>query len=367
MFVVVFSGCQEKKKIIKSGKVIKIGILAPLTGEKSRLGIQSLIGLKYANKLERYLSNGDEIVLEVIDTKSDYKSSKKGYDYFIKEDVLIINSFMSSDTTLRLKPDIKKHNTSFVATLATHDDITKDSKNIVQVCIDNNTQVLVSAHYIKDEKYIEQVGVIYNKKSNYSTSMAKEFKKYYNSISGRVVFFIDVSDKEGLESFKKEYKKGIKMVFNACDSKTTAKVLAIMKRDHYYVEILGTDGLLSGALSLDDVDISIFNGVFVVEHYAENIEKNKSKNRVNLERNLAKLGYKESSYAFLAYDGYMLIKNALENCKNYNDMCLKSVLQYSDIIKGISGNFSIIDFKVNREVYIDKINHATLEKELVIY
>ncbi len=355
-----FTGCGDSGQTIKSGKTIKIGILAPLTGDSVRLGHQSIIGIEAANKIKKYLKNGDEIVFEIIDTKSNIQSAKYAFKQLVKSDVKVIFSFMGSTEMVALKSSFNKAKIPIISTLATNNNITSRNGYVAQVCIDNYTQVLVASHYIKDEKFIDNIGVVYDKRSVYSNSLAREFKKEYSFIGGKVDFFIDISDDNGLEEFKKFDKKNIKILFNATDAELTTKIINMQNNKF---EILGADGLYSGALELDKT--SLFKGISVIEHYAHNVDK--SKDRKRFEKLLNKENFKESSFAFLAYDGYSLLTYALEHCESYEKKCINKVLHNSKIITGIAGNFSMINAKAKREVYIDKIEDSILKKEIIIY
>jgi len=365
MIALMFSACEYEKKIIPSGNVVEVGVLAPLSGKDKRLGHQSLLGLQAANEMQPYLSNGDEIVFKIIDTKSDIKSARGALKSLSSKKLLSAFSFMSSKEMTALSKQIDKRKLPIITTLATDNHIAKESSYIAQVCIDNSTQVLVASHYIKDEKFIKNVGVIYNKKNQYSLVLAKEFRKYFTQLGGNIKFFIDVSTRHGLGKFQKYKKKNIEMLFNTADAKITTKILKILKDEKSDFYILGTDGLLSGALELPSEDLKLFDTLHVVEHYAHNTKRNKY--RKKFESILDKNSYAESSYAFLAYDGYQLLRYALNSCPQYDTTCIKHSLQNSPIIEGISNNFTMINAKVKREVYVDKITNAKLEKEVVVY
>jgi len=361
----IFTGCEETPTILPSGKVVKIGVLAPLSGQDIRLGHQSLLGLKVANKMRKYLSNGDEVVLKIIDNQSNIKSAKQALSNLHVEKVEAIFSFMSSKEMRALSKNIHDTKIPFIATLATDNNIAKEDTYISQVCINNNTQVIVAAHYIRDEKFMQNVGVVYNKNSFYSKNLATEFKKYFLRLGGSVDFFIDVGSNKGLKKFKNYNKTNTKMIFNTTDAKITLKILKLIAAQKRKCKLLGTDGLLSGALEFSKADLKLFDGVYVIEHYSHDVGRNNL--RKKFESLLSEDGYKESSYALLAYDGYQLLMNTLNKCQDYNKLCIKNALENSTTIKGISSNFSIVDSQSKREVYVNKINNSQLLKEVVIY
>ena len=363
--ILFFTACGENQKIRPSSKVIKVGVLAPQSGVSEKLGMQSLLGLNAAKKMNKYLKNGDEIIFEIMDTASDINSTKNAFSKLLKKDIKIFISFMNTTDTKAMSDEFKNHKVPIISTLATDNNITSLDGYLTQVCIDNNTQVLVASHYILDEKFIENVGIIYDKTSLYSTSLANGFNKYHTELGGKIEFILDMSSKDSITKFKEQDKSKIKMLFNATSTKISTKVLKMMHDENYKFQMLATDGLFSSALMLKKDELKLFDGVYVIGHYAHNV--NKTNKRLHLEKLLDKDGLKDSSYAFLAYDGYQLLVYALENCSGYNTKCINSIMQNSDVINGLSGNFTMIDSKARREVYVDKIQDSQLIKEVVIY
>jgi len=363
--IFLFNGCGDTKKIIPSNKTVKIGVLAPLSGKHTILGSQSVLGLKAAQEINKYLINGDKIAFEIVDTKSDAKKSKQAFLQLIKSDVKVIISFMNSDNMLELKDMFQRYKIPVIATLATHNYITSKGGYVSQVCFDNNTQVLVASHYIRDERLIKNTGIIYESNSDYSFSLATEFKRHFETLGGRVKFFLDVSNLEGIEKFKNTNFNDTEILFNVTNATISTKILTILKKQKQKLKVLGTDGLLSSALELSKANLSLFEGVYAVEHYAHNLKKNQ--NQKKLEKILKKNHVHKSSNSFLAYDGYKLLIYALQNCNNYEKECINKSLQNTRVIDGILNHFSMIDSKVKREIFVDKISNSQLKKEVVIY
>jgi len=362
-----FISCQDKPKITPSKKIVKIGVLAPLSGKYVKLGHQSLLGLKAANKMNKYLSNGDEIVFIQADTKSLPSHAVEATNKLIKNNVKVIFSFVGSTQMLTLKESLKKVKVPIISTIAADDNITNDNPYLTQVCINNNKQALVASHYILDEKFIENVGVVYNTKSSYSSSMAQKFNYYFKKLGGNVVFSIDMNTPNAVEKFQKQNKEKIKMLFNLTDASTTLKLLNSIKKENNEYKILLSNGFISSAMETNKESLEEFNGMYIIEHYAE--ENSPNNERKNIQNILKKKSFKESSFSLLAYDGYQLLLYALEHCSytNYDEQCVNSLLQNSDIIQGVSGNFSTQNAKVKREVFVNKIEKLLLKKEVVIY
>jgi ABC-type branched-subunit amino acid transport system substrate-binding protein len=348
-----------------SGKTIKVGVLVPISGANKHYAEQSLAGLKAAAKMQTYLKNGDKIEFVIADTKSDVAYTRKALYDLKAQGVKAIISFLGSDETLAIGQPLRQNKIPFLVTLATNDDIPSMNEHIAQVCFDNNMQSLVAAHYIKDEKLVTHIGIIYNRANHYSYALAKEFKRYYKSIGGSIDFYTSIKDKDSVKKILKKKHLEAKVLYNTTSAATTLKILKIIKHSSWDLQVLSGDGLLSSVMALDKTNISRLDGLYVTEHYAHNVLK--SKERKHLEKLLQKNGYRESSYAFLAYDSYMLLQNALDKCESYKGECITQEIRNSDVINGASGNFSMINAKARREIYIDKIHNGKLYKEIVTY
>jgi len=358
------SGCKKEKEIKKSGKVVKIGVLAPLSQENSRYGIQSLAGVRFANKEHRFLKNGDEVVFEIIDTNSSKEGTQRAFKRLVDKNVTAIISFAGSDNTLGLKENLSKSHIPVIASLATNNQISRLSQNIVQVCMSNKDESLVAAHFVKDEKFIKRVGVVYNANNAYSKALAKEFTHYYKKLYGEVAFSLDLSKKGALEALGEEDLSQIKMIFYTAGVKDSIAVLKILK-SKANATMLASDGLLSSAKENIKDDVNLLNGIYIVEHYASDVKGSSTYKR--LQRVLKKDAIEDSSYAFLAYDSYELLYDVLNSCPSDKEQCMRALLHNSDVVRGIASNFSMIDGAVQREIYIDKVENLRLKKVIITY
>jgi len=359
----VFQSCKTEKKIRPSGEVIRVGILAPLSRVNRNYGYQSLMGIEFANKQKPYLSNGDKIVFELVDTNSSIEGTQAALKMLIDKNVTAIISFAGSGNMLGLRDMLKRVKTPMIVTLATNDEISHLNDSIAQLCMSNQREALVAAHYIKDEKFINTVGVLYYGNDPYSLSLATQFQKYYKAIRGKEAFSLDFSQQGTWKKIQAQNMKDVKMIFSVLNSKDTLKILKILK--HKSVDLLLSDGTFSSAKESIKDELYYFNGAYIIEHYASDMQGNKDYKK--LQKLLKTKNLKDSSYAFLAYDAYALLYYTLQNCPKHEQKCINALFQNSDVIEGIGGNFNMQNAKVKRKIYIDKIKNLRLKREIVTY
>jgi len=361
--ILFLTACQKKEKITPSGKVLKIGLLAPLSRINRKYGYQSLFGIEFANSEKKYLTNGDKIEFHIVDTKSSIEGTQRALQQLLDQNVTAIISFVGSANMLSLKKQFKDIKIPIIVTLATNDEIPLLSDSISQICMSNRHEALVAAHYIKDEKFINSVGLLYDSENPYSYSLSTQFSKYYKSIRGKNTFVLDFSNKNALKKLQNIDFKDIGMVFSILRAKESAKALRILNIKG--IKVLLSDGTLSSAKVNVKKGLNLFNGAYIIEHYASNMNGNREYKK--LQKILQKEGFEDSSYAFLAYDAYSLLVYALENCFQYEQKCINALFHNSDVIEGIAGNFTMENGKVKRKVYIDKIENLRLKQEIVTY
>ena len=216
-----------------------------------------------------------------------------------------------------------------------------------------------------DEKFLTNVAVLYTKKSHYSSSLANDFKSYFVNLGGNIKFFKNISS-ISTNNINKILNSDIDFVYLIADAKSSIEIIEKIHKIDKNIEILGSDGLLSYSLQPHINVAMVLEGVYVVEHYAKPTRNDKKMKL--LQSFLMDKSLYGSSYTFLAYDGYKLLIDSLNICKDaISDRCINVVLENSDVVEGIYGNFSMIDAKVKREVYVDKIINSQLHKEIITY
>ena len=76
-----------------------------------------------------------------------------------------------------------------IAIVATHNELTTDSRFINQLCFTDTQQANVAALFARDELLLRNAAVVYDPDSSYSTNLATEFREMYEATGGRVTGF----------------------------------------------------------------------------------------------------------------------------------------------------------------------------------
>jgi branched-chain amino acid transport system substrate-binding protein len=361
----LFIACERTEPIQPSGRVVTIGVLAPKSGVYSRLGTQGESGLKVAQAMHPYVNNGDVIKFKVIDTQSRLDLAQAGLETLAESNASVIISLLSSNEMLKLYDKFQEFQIPVIASVATDDAIASEEGYVSQVCMNNQTQALIAAHFIQDEILLKGVGIVFDGNNTYSVHLAQAFKKQIHRLGGRVEFSINMGTEAGKEKLKEHKHRSIEALFAPINAQKLNTVLQWKDALGLEYIVISTDGLLSDVMDLDASALERMQGVYVTEHFAD--DELMSSREKRIKKRLQEQGEHESSYAFLAYDSYMLMHYAMQNCLGYNHQCLNASIHDSEVIQGAVSNFSMFEAKAKREVYVGMIDGRKLKKVVVVY
>ena len=181
------TGCEEKKKIRPSGKVIMVGVIAPLSGESRSIGLSALEGLRAAQAIHPLTAKGDRIEFDIRDDDSNRGQAVTVVADLAREKVKAVLTFSTSDNVLTMTHSINQLNLPTVAAIASHEAITIKSGYISRVCMSNAEQGKIAAYFVHDELLLNDAAILYNENSAYSNSLARFFQKEYEKIAGDIV------------------------------------------------------------------------------------------------------------------------------------------------------------------------------------
>jgi len=189
LFVLLLPGCtEESQKILPSGKQIKVGVIGPMSGPDQNMGKEGLEGIQTALHIGKFLHNGDAIELLIEDDQNIPELTVKAFEKLVVVDQVRAVIFLSSSESVLAVNDIADtYQVPVLVLLATHADISKETKFVSQLCLDNTFQGKVAALYVRDELLIDQVAVFKNPTNDHSNSLANEFIRKFRAIEGEVV------------------------------------------------------------------------------------------------------------------------------------------------------------------------------------
>lgn len=162
-----------------TGETIKIGGLAPLTGNVSVYGIATNNGIKLAvdsiNKAGGVL--GKQIEYVSYDEKGDAIEAVNAYNKLVQDDkVVALVGDVTSKPTIAVAQKAVKDGLPMITATGTAADITKAGDNIFRACFIDPFQGELMAAYAAKKLNAKTAAIIYDNGDDYSTGVANAFE-----------------------------------------------------------------------------------------------------------------------------------------------------------------------------------------------
>ena len=309
MLTVVFAGCKSEDK-----NVIKIGGLAPLTGEVAQYGEAVINAVKLAieeiNKDGGIL--GKQIKFICYDEKGDATEALNAYNRLVDEGIVALVGDVTSKPTKAVAQKAVEDNMPMITPSATEESITQNGENVFRTCFIDPYQGRLMAHYAKYKLGASTVAILYDIDDTYSKGIADDFEA---SAKG---FGMTVTNKEGYASKSTDFNSQLTKIINSNPDvlmipvyyNDVALIVGQAKAHGLKAKLLGADGW-DGVLEVIDksnVD-ALANAYFCSQYSATDPNPavqdflKKYKETYNKDANM---------FAVLGYDSMYILADAIE-------------------------------------------------------
>lgn len=337
LFVPSFASAKEK---------VKIGLIAPLTGDVKTFGESSKNAFLIA--LEEYAKKGKyDIEPVIIDDKNDPTEGTNGALKLITQNR--VKAFVGPLTSKVALPVSEIANTNKVPMItgtATNPKVTvHDGKRkpfVFRACYIDPFQGTVAASFAIKNLKAKNAAVLYDVGNDYSKGLAEFFKYGFEKGKGTVVAY---------ESYQKD-----DVDFSALITKIATKKPDVIYVPDYYNKValiakqvrekgikapmLGGDGWDSPELLKIAGDAVV--GSYFTNHYSPDRKDPVTEKFIKLYK--AKHGAVPDALAALSYDAAMILLTALDNAKKADSASIKAEIEK---IKNFKGSTGTINFDKN--------------------
>ncbi len=320
-----------------SSNTIKIGGLAPLTGDIAVYGIAASNGAKLAideiNKAGGLL--GKQIDFVVLDEKGDVNEAVNAYNKLVdQEKVVAILGDVTSKPTISVAQLAAKTGIPVVTPTATALDVTKQGTNVFRACYIDPFQGEIMAQFAKENLKATKVAVIYNSGDDYSSGLKASFEAKATSLGLTVVAAESYS--KGDTDFKAQLTKiaasGAEALFVPDYYNTVALIANQAKATGLGMPLLGVDGWDGVLTSAKPEDVE---GYYFANHYSTEDTDPKVQNFLkNYEA-----AYKETpnALAALGYDAAYILAEAIKAAGTTDSAKVVAALAATNYT-GVTGN-----------------------------
>ena len=196
------AGC-PKKGGAGGGKVIKIGLIVPLTGDIAAMGQGmrngATLAVEQANARDDVKKKGLRFELVAIDDRADPKEAVSGANRLISDPAIVgVVGHLNSGCSIPASQVYARKGMIMISPASTSPMLTLQKlNNVFRVCTTDNVQGSFAAEYLYKKRNMRGVVVMHDK-TPYGQGLADEFMKSFKKIGGTVLAYegINFGDKD---------------------------------------------------------------------------------------------------------------------------------------------------------------------------
>ncbi len=325
-----------------TGDTIKIGGLAPLTGDVSVYGVAVDNGVKMA--VEEINADGGvlgkQIEYIVYDEKGDATEAVNAYNKLVQSDnVVAIIGDVTSKPTLAVAQQAAKDKVPLITASGTAENITQAGENIFRACFIDPFQGELMASYASKKLEKKTAAIIYNISDDYSKGLYEAFEAAAGDLGIEVVQVEGYG--KGTVDFKAQLtnikSKNPDVIFLPVYYQDVALIAVQAKELGIEAQFLGADGWDGVIGQVDESNMDAVNGAYFCSQYSAQSDD------PNLQAFLSK--YKEtygmdaSQFAVLGYDAMKMLAQAISEAGSTDSAAITSAMAAIDFT-GLTGHMT---------------------------
>lgn len=202
IIIVMISGyflLTNRMQKLQEKVIVKVGVLAPLTGENATYGEATMRGIEMALNEISKSSEYSDFTIKIIqeDTKLEAAKAVSGIQKLISIDKVpvIIGPFGSSEV-LAVSQSANQGNTPIVSASATADAIETAGDYVFRIVPSNKEQGSSMADFVVNQLHIDDSIVILALNNDYGVSLSQSFKDKIKKLGGKIVYEDRFNEKE---------------------------------------------------------------------------------------------------------------------------------------------------------------------------
>jgi len=342
-----------------NSKIVKIGLVAGLSGKYSSLGTDVRNGTVLAFEDINYHVNNTQFELIQKDDKQNKNEAKKVIDEFIKDEIkIVIGNSTSSMTKVSLESVQKTEDVMLISATASSDDFSFKNDNFIRTQVANNYKKFQSlSKYVQEKDYGNILSIYDPNNMSYSKGYIDNFQKAYVNNGGEP-FLDSIQITQSYEDIKNtitaQRVDTLLIIANSIDS---AKLIQYLKINDISKVIL----CAGWAQTMDFIEEGgkSVEGVLFNTGYDSNSKEGKYLHFV--ERYEHKYNKKPSVFAAQAYETANILIETLRIDDNVLNL-KKNILNKKNF-KGLQGNITFDKFgDVNRKFFMMSVQNGQYKK-----
>lgn len=299
-----------------SAESVKVGLIAPLTGEVAVYGnavkeaVQLYIGDFNA------ADHSFDIDLIIYDDKGDPTEAMNAYNKLVyQDDIAVLLGPVTSSPTFGVAEASVDDGIPALTPTATHPDVTTYGDNFFRACFEDPFQGGSMAKFASSELKATTAAIIYNNADTYSIGLRDAFMKTAEEVGLTVTTTeaYGASDIDFRAQLTNIIKTNPDVLFIPYYYNVTYMICSQARELGYTGTFLGVDGT-DGVLAIEGADVSVFDGMYFANHYSA--DSDSPVTQAFIKEYTDKYGATPNALAALGYDGAMIVCDALERVNN---------------------------------------------------
>ena len=300
-----------------SAESVKVGLIAPLTGEVA------VYGNAVKEAVQLYIDDFNaadhpfDINLIIYDDKGDPTEAMNAYNKLVyQDDIAVLLGPVTSSPTFGVAEASVDDGIPALTPTATHPDVTTYGDNFFRACFEDPFQGGSMAKFASSELKATTAAIIYNNADTYSIGLRDAFMKTAEEVGLTVTTTeaYGASDIDFRAQLTNIIKTNPDVLFIPYYYNVTYMICSQARELGYTGTFLGVDGT-DGVLSIEGADVSVFDGMYFANHYSA--DSDSPITQAFIKEYTDKYGATPNALAALGYDGAMIVCDALERV--YND------------------------------------------------
>lgn len=321
---------------------IKIGVVAPLTGDVATFGASTKNGAELAVKQVNDKGGvlGKKIVLVMEDDKNQPTETAAAVQKLITQDkVVAVVGSVASKCTLAGAPIAQANKVVMISGTSTNEKVTQVGDYVFRACFIDPFQGAVGAKFAFENLKAKSAACLFDVTNDYTKGLAEEFKKNFEKLGGKIVEYqtYNVGDQDFKPQLTKIKAKNPEVLYLS-DYYNTVGLIAKQARE------MGIKAALLGGDGWDSADLTKIGGPAIEGGYFSNHYSKDAKNPEAVEFLAAyTAAYKADpdALAALAYDATMILVDGMKRAGKIDSTAIKDALHQTKDFKAVSGNITI--------------------------
>lgn len=299
-----------------SAESVKVGLIAPLTGEVA------VYGNAVKEAVQLYIDDFNaadhpfDINLIIYDDKGDPTEAMNAYNKLVyQDDIAVLLGPVTSSPTFGVAEASVDDGIPALTPTATHPDVTTYGDNFFRACFEDPFQGGSMAKFASSELKATTAAIIYNNADTYSIGLRDAFMKTAEEV-GLTVSTTEAYGASDID-FRAQLTNIIKtnpdVLFIPYYYNVTYMICSQARELGYTGTFLGVDGT-DGVLAIEGADVSVFDGMYFANHYSA--DSDSPVTQAFIKEYTDKYGATPNALAALGYDGAMIVCDALERVNN---------------------------------------------------